>query len=66
MPELIIYQMFKFNICFFTCATVRHVHLELTRSMDASDLIKALVPFLPRRGCIKMFISDNFLSYTPS
>ena len=66
MPELIIYQMFRINICFLTCATMRHVHLELTPSMDSSDLIKALVLFLSRRGCIKMFISDTFLSYTPS
>ena len=56
-------QMFKSYICLFTCATTRNVHLELTPSMDASDVIKALVRFLSRRGCIKMFISDNFSSF---
>ena len=39
-------QMFKSYICLFTCATTRNVHLELTPSMDASDVIKALVRFL--------------------
>ena len=53
-------QMFKCYIGLFTCATTRNVHLELTPSMDASDVIKALVQFLSRRGCIKMFASDNF------
>ena len=45
------------------CATTRNVHLELTPSMDTSDVIKALVRFLSRRGCIKMFISHNFSSF---
>ena len=56
-------QMFKSYICLFTCATTRNVHLELTGSMDASDVIKALVWFLSRRGCIKMFVSNNFSSF---
>ena len=55
-------QIFKSYI-FFAWATTRNVHLELTLSMDASDVIKALVRFLSRRGCIKMFISDNFSSF---
>ena len=56
-------QMFKSYICLFTCATTRNVHFELTPSMDASDVIKALVRLLSRRGCIKMFISHNFSSF---
>ena len=56
-------QMFKSYIFLFTCASTRNVHLELTTSMDASDVIKALVRFLSRRGCIKMLISDNFSSF---
>ena len=48
-------QMFKSYICLFTCATTRNVHLELTPSMDASDVIKALVRFLLSRGCIDKF-----------
>ena len=47
----------------FTCATTRNVHLELTPSMDAADVIKALERFLSRRGCIKMFVSDNFSTF---
>ena len=46
-------QMFKSYICLFTCATTRNIHLELTPSMDASDIMKVLVPFLSRRECIK-------------
>ena len=53
-------QMFKSYICLFPCATTNNVHLELTPSMDASGVNKALVRFLSRKGCIKMFISDNF------
>ena len=56
-------QMFKSCVCLFTCTTTRNVHLELTPGMDASDVIKALVRFLSRRGCIKMFVSDNFSSF---
>ena len=56
-------EMFKSYICLFTCVTTRNVHLELTPSMDASDVVKALGRFLSRRGCIKMFISDNFSSF---
>ena len=56
-------EMFKSYICLFTCATTRNVHLELTASMDASDVIKVLVRFLSRRVCFKIFISDNFLSF---
>ena len=47
-------EMFKSYICLFTCVTTRNVHLELTPSMDASDVVKALGRFLSRRGCIKM------------
>ena len=56
-------QMFKSYIFLFTCATARNVHLELTTSMNASDVIKALVRFLSRRGYIKIFISDNFSGF---
>ena len=55
--------MFKSYIFLFTCATTRNVHLELTPSMDASDVVQVLVRFFSRRGCIEMFISDNFSSF---
>ena len=41
--------MFISYICLFTCATTRNVHLELTPSMDASDVIKVLARF-PSKG----------------
>ena len=53
-------QLCKSYICLFTCAATRYVHLELRPSIDASNVIKVLARFLSRRGCIKMFISDNF------
>ena len=56
-------QMFKNNICLFTCATTRNVHLELTPSMDASDVIKTLVQFLSRRGCTKVLNLMQFLNF---
>ena len=46
-------QMFKSYICLFTCATTRNDHLEFTPSMDASDIIKALVRFLSRIDALK-------------
>ena len=55
--------MFKSYLCLFTCATTRNVHLELTPTMDDSEVIKALVRFLSRRRYIKMFASDNFSSF---
>ena len=56
-------EVFKSYIFLFTSATTRNVHLELTPSLDASDVIKALVRFLSRRRCIKTLISDNFSSF---
>ena len=56
-------QMFKSYICLFTCVTTRNVHLELTPSMDARDVIKVLTRFLSRGGCIKTFISNNFSNF---
>ena len=44
-------QMFKSYIFLFTCASTRNVHLELTTSMDASDVCNqslSTVPFKKR------------------
>ena len=43
-------NMYKAYICLMTCAASRNVHLELTPSMDAASLIRALKRFLARRG----------------
>ena len=55
--------MFKCHICLLTCATTRNVHLELSSSMDSSKVISGLKWFLSRRGCVNMFISDNFSAF---
>jgi len=55
--------MYKSYICLFTCATTRNIHLELTPDMTTHSLINSLERFLSRRGCINMFISDNFTSF---
>ena len=39
-------KMYKAYICLMTCAASRNVHLELTPSMDAASLIRALKRFL--------------------
>ena len=55
--------MFKCYICLLTCATTRNVHLELSSSMDSSKVISCLKRFLSRRGCVNMFISNNFSGF---
>jgi len=55
--------MYKSYICQFTCATTRNIHLELTPDMTTHSLINSLERFLSRRGCINMFISDNFTTF---
>ena len=56
-------EMFKSCNCLLTCATTRIVHLELSSSMDSSKVISCLKRFLSRRGCVNMFISDNFSAF---
>ena len=54
----------KCYILLCTCATTRNVHLELTPSMHDVSVIRATKRFLARRGIIKLFISDNFSSFS--
>ena len=55
-------QMFKSYICLFSCATTKNVHLELTPSMEACDIIKALLRSFQEEDA-SMFISDYFSSF---
>ena len=41
-------EMFKNYVRLFTCATTRNVQLELTPSMDASDVSLSTAPFKQR------------------
>ena len=41
----------------------RNVHLQLSPSMDSSKVSSCLERFLSRRGCVNMFISDNFSAF---
>ena len=56
-------SLFKCYIYLFTCATTRNVHLELTPSMSAQNLISCLKLFTGRREKINVFISDNFQTF---
>ena len=56
-------EMFKCYICLLTCATTCNVHLELSSNMDSSKVISCLKRFLSRRGCLNLFISDNFSAF---
>ena len=49
----------KRYILLFTCAATRAVHLELTRTMNISDLHLAFTRFCSRRGKPTKIISDN-------
>nr|XP_045603078.1 uncharacterized protein LOC123761178 [Procambarus clarkii] len=49
----------KVYICFFTCATARGVHLEVTSDMSAEAFLQAFCRFAVRRSCPKLMISDN-------
>ena len=56
-------SLFKCYICLFTFATTRNVHLELTPSMSAQNLIGCLKRLIGRRGKINLFISDSFQTF---
>ncbi|GBO05356.1 hypothetical protein AVEN_94134-1 [Araneus ventricosus] len=49
----------KVYIVLFTCAVTRAVHLEV-------DFIMSLCRFLVRRGCVKVFYSDNAKTFRSS
>ena len=49
----------KAYVCLFTCATVRAVHFELCRGLDAFNFFSAFRKFIARRGIPSKLISDN-------
>ena len=49
----------KCHILIFTCATLRAVHLEMTKSQTAGQLQRKLNGFITRRTRPKRIVSDN-------
>lgn len=49
----------KVYVAIFTCAAVRAVHLELTRSLSTDNFLMALRRFIGRRGVPTMILSDD-------
>ncbi|GBM28328.1 hypothetical protein AVEN_229512-1 [Araneus ventricosus] len=49
----------KVYIVLFICAMTRAVHLEVVSNMSVTSFIMSLRRFLARRGCVKVFYSDN-------
>ena len=49
----------KTYICFFTYASTRAVHLELTQHLDVNSFLLAFQCFAAKRGLLATIISDN-------
>ena len=49
----------KACICLFMCASMRGLHLELTRELSATVFLQAFRRFCERRGVPSIIISDN-------
>ena len=49
----------KVNICLFTCASIRAIHLELVEDSTTPSFIRAFRRFISRRGVPEVMISDN-------
>ena len=49
----------KVFICLFTCSATRAVHLELTRTLSASDFLLAFRRFVGHHSVPSLIISDN-------
>ena len=45
--------------CFFTCLTMRAVHLEVVSKLDTDSCLNAIMRFIARRGKPNTIISDN-------
>ncbi|GBM33304.1 hypothetical protein AVEN_274707-1, partial [Araneus ventricosus] len=56
----------KVYIVLFTCAVTRAVHLEVVSNMSVKSFIMSLRRFLARRGCVKVFYSDNAKTFRSS
>ena len=49
----------KAYVCLFTCASMRALHLELTRELSATVFLQAFRRFCGRRGVPSIIMSDN-------
>ena len=49
--------MHKAYVCVFTCATSRAIDLEITPDLQGATFIRALEPFIARRGYPRLLIS---------
>ena len=49
----------KCYVIVFTCFSTKAVHLDLVKSLNAQDCMKALRRFISRRGCPQKIFSDN-------
>ena len=51
--------MKKAYICLFTCASTRHIHLELTTGLNVETFLFAFCRFISRQGLPATLLSDN-------
>ncbi|XP_069195188.1 uncharacterized protein [Procambarus clarkii] len=48
---------------FFTCATTRGIHLEVTSDVSAEAFLRAFRRSAARRSCPELMISDNVFNF---
>ncbi|XP_053376476.1 uncharacterized protein LOC128547529 [Mercenaria mercenaria] len=53
----------KANICLFTCAATRAIHLEVVTDLLESTFMQAFRRFVSRKSLLKVMISDNATTY---
>ena len=49
----------KTYICLFTCFVTRAIHLEVAEDLSTDKCLTAFQRFIPRRGQLRLFLSDN-------
>ena len=54
----------KAHIALFTCATSRGIVLDLVKSTSAKCVINSCMKLISRRGCPRLFLSDNGTGFT--
>ena len=56
----------KCYIVVFVCFTTKAVHLDIAKSLDTQECMKAIRRFIARRGCPKKIFSDNGTNFIGS